>query len=181
MRTRPLILAVDDLAENLDIVTMRLEAQGYEVRRAPNGQEALQLAYELVPDLILLDVMMPGIDGIEVTRRLKADETMRAIPILLLTARSSTHDVVAGLEAGGDDYLTKPFDQMTLVARVRSLLRIKGISADCGASCRRSSPTSSSSRAATPRSCSTIGGRSSCYSATCAASRASRRRPSPRR
>jgi adenylate cyclase len=127
MRTRPLILAVDDLAENLDIVTMRLEAQGYEVRRAPNGQEALQLAYELVPDLILLDVMMPGIDGIEVTRRLKADETMRAIPILLLTARSSTHDVVAGLEAGGDDYLTKPFDQMTLVARVRSLLRIKGL------------------------------------------------------
>jgi class 3 adenylate cyclase len=127
MRTRPLILAVDDLAENLDIVTMRLEAQGYEVRRAPNGQEALQLAYELVPDLILLDVMMPGIDGIEVTRRLKADETMRAIPILLLTARSTTHDVVAGLEAGGDDYLTKPFDQMTLVARVRSLLRIKGL------------------------------------------------------
>jgi adenylate cyclase len=127
MRTRPLILAVDDLAENLDIVTMRLEAQGYEVRRAPNGQEALQLAYELVPDLILLDVMMPGIDGIEVTRRLKADETMRAIPILLLTARSSTQDVVAGLEAGGDDYLTKPFDQMTLVARVRSLLRIKGL------------------------------------------------------
>jgi adenylate cyclase len=127
MRTRPLILAVDDLAENLDIFTMRLEAQGYEVRRAPNGQEALQLAYELVPDLILLDVMMPGIDGIEVTRRLKADETMRAIPILLLTARSSTHDVVAGLEAGGDDYLTKPFDQMTLVARVRSLLRIKGL------------------------------------------------------
>jgi class 3 adenylate cyclase/CheY-like chemotaxis protein len=127
MRTRPLILAVDDLAENLDIVTMRLEAQGYDVRRAPNGQEALQLAYELVPDLILLDVMMPGIDGIEVTRRLKADETMRAIPILLLTARSSTHDVVAGLEAGGDDYLTKPFDQMTLVARVRSLLRIKGL------------------------------------------------------
>ena len=127
MRTRPLILAVDDLAENLDIVTMRLEAQGYEVWRAPNGQEALQLAYELVPDLILLDVMMPGIDGIEVTRRLKADETMRAIPILLLTARSSTHDVVAGLEAGGDDYLTKPFDQMTLVARVRSLLRIKGL------------------------------------------------------
>ena len=127
MRTRPLILAVDDLAENLDIVTMRLEAQGYEVRRAQNGQEALQLAYELVPDLILLDVMMPGIDGIEVTRRLKADETMRAIPILLLTARSSTHDVVAGLEAGGDDYLTKPFDQMTLVARVRSLLRIKGL------------------------------------------------------
>lgn len=125
MRERPLILVVDDIAENIDIVTMRLAAQGYDVRTARNGREALEQAYRLLPDLILLDVMMPEIDGIEVTRRLKADAAMRTTPILLLTARSSTEDVVAGLDAGGDDYITKPFDQATLAARVRSLLRIK--------------------------------------------------------
>jgi class 3 adenylate cyclase len=125
MRERPLILVVDDIAENRDIVTVRLVSQGYDVEVARNGREALEQAYQLRPDLILLDVMMPEIDGIEVARRLKADTTMRATPILLLTARSSTEDVVAGLDAGGDDYITKPFDQTTLVARVRSLLRIK--------------------------------------------------------
>jgi adenylate cyclase len=127
MRERPLILVVDDIAENVDIVTMRLAVHGYEVAIARNGREALERAYQLRPDLILLDVMMPEIDGIEVTRRLKADEAMRAIPILLLTARSSNEDVVAGLDAGGDDYITKPFEQTTLVARVRSLLRIKSL------------------------------------------------------
>jgi class 3 adenylate cyclase len=127
MRERPLILVVDDVAENVDIVTVRLAANGYEVEIARNGREALDRAYQLRPDLILLDVMMPEIDGIEVTRRLKADVTMRAIPILLLTAKASRDDVVIGLDAGGDDYITKPFDQTTLVARVRSLLRIKSL------------------------------------------------------
>lgn len=127
MRERPLILVVDDVAENVDIVTMRLAAHGYDVEIGRNGREAIERAYRLRPDLILLDVMMPEIDGIEVTRRLKADEAMRTIPILLLTARASTEDVVAGLDAGGDDYITKPFDQTTLVARVRSLLRVKGL------------------------------------------------------
>jgi class 3 adenylate cyclase len=127
MRERPLILVVDDVAENLDIVTMRLTAQGYEVEVARNGREALERTHELLPDLLLLDVMMPEIDGIEVTRRLKADEATRAIPVLLLTAKSSVDDVVAGLDAGGDDYITKPYDQTTLVARVRSLLRIKAL------------------------------------------------------
>jgi class 3 adenylate cyclase len=127
MRERPLILVVDDVAENVDIVTVRLAANGYEVEIARNGREALDRAYQLRPDLILLDVMMPEIDGIEVTRRLKADVTMRAIPILLLTAKASRDDVVTGLDAGGDDYITKPFDQTTLVARVRSLLRIKSL------------------------------------------------------
>jgi class 3 adenylate cyclase/CheY-like chemotaxis protein len=124
-RERPLILVVDDIAENLDIVTTRLEAQGYDVDTARNGQEAIDKTRKRHPDLLLLDVMMPGIDGIEVTRRLKGDEATRAIPILLLTARSSVEDVVMGLDAGGDDYVTKPFDQVTLVARVRSLLRTK--------------------------------------------------------
>ncbi|MCB5175855.1 MULTISPECIES: adenylate/guanylate cyclase domain-containing protein [Microvirga] len=125
MRERPLILVVDDVEENLEIVTVRLEAQGYVVETARNGHEALEKTSRILPDLILLDVMMPGIDGIEVTRRLKGNEALRAIPIVLLTAKSSVEDVVAGLDAGGDDYLTKPFEPTTLVARVRSLLRIK--------------------------------------------------------
>src|SRR5689334_10241978 len=103
MRERPLILVVDDIAENREIVTIRLNAQGYEVEIAQNGREALEQAYRLRPDLILLDVMMPEIDGIEVTRRLKADPDMRMIPVLLLTARSSTEDLVEGLDVGGDD------------------------------------------------------------------------------
>jgi class 3 adenylate cyclase len=127
MRARPLILAVDDLTENLDILTMRLEAHDYEVVTATDGHEAIAKVRELLPDLVLLDVMMPGIDGIEVTRRLKADESLRAIPIVLLTAKSGVEDVVAGLDAGADDYLTKPFERTTLVARVRSLLRIKSL------------------------------------------------------
>jgi class 3 adenylate cyclase/CheY-like chemotaxis protein len=125
MRERPLILVVDDVEENLEIVSVRLEAQGYEIETAKNGLEALEKTRHLLPDLILLDIMMPGIDGIEVTRRLKADENLRAIPIILLTAKSGVEDVVTGLDAGGDDYLTKPFEPNTLVARVRSLLRIK--------------------------------------------------------
>jgi class 3 adenylate cyclase/CheY-like chemotaxis protein len=125
LRERPLILAVDDYQENLDIVEMRLAAQGYDVVTASNGREALAVCYERIPDLILLDVMMPEMTGIEVVQHLKADDTVRAIPIVLLTARSEVDDVVAGLDAGADDYLTKPFDHATLVARVRSLLRIK--------------------------------------------------------
>jgi adenylate cyclase len=125
MRTRPLILVVDDVEENLEIVRVRLEAQGYEIETARSGREALEQARRLIPDLILLDIMMPEMDGIEVTRLLKVDETLRTIPIILLTAKSSIEDVVAGLDAGGDDYLTKPFEPAILVARVRSLLRIK--------------------------------------------------------
>jgi class 3 adenylate cyclase len=106
---------------------MRLEARGFDVETAQSGRGAIELAHRLLPDLILLDVMMPEIDGIEVTRHLKGDEKLRFIPIILLTAKSSTEDVVAGLDAGGDDYLTKPFDQTTLVARVRSLLRVKAL------------------------------------------------------
>ncbi|PVE22888.1 adenylate/guanylate cyclase domain-containing response regulator [Microvirga sp. KLBC 81] len=125
MRDRPLILVVDDIEENIEIVRVRLEAQGYEIETASNGREALEKADRLRPDLILLDIMMPEMDGIEVTQQLKGNEALRATPIILLTAKSSIKDVVAGLDAGGDDYLTKPFEPATLVARVRSLLRIK--------------------------------------------------------
>ncbi len=104
---------------------MRLRHHGYEVVIARDGQETLALAHETQPDLILLDIMMPKVDGIEVCRRLKSDPRFPFTPILMITAMTETKDVVAGFEAGGDDYLTKPVDQQALVARVRSMLRIK--------------------------------------------------------
>jgi adenylate cyclase len=125
VRDPPLILAVDDTPENIEIVTARLEAQGYAMAVAVDGEEALAKARHLLPDLILLDVMMPKLDGIEVTRELKRDAALPFIPIILLTAKSDAADVVAGLEAGADEYLTKPLEHRSLVARVRSMLRIK--------------------------------------------------------
>ncbi len=127
MREPPCILAVDDVFENLEIVSMRLEASGYEVITATDGIAALALARDRRPDLILLDIMMPKLDGISVLKELKADPSLGFIPILLLTAKADRSDVVAGLEAGADDYLTKPLDQSALVARVRSMLRIKAL------------------------------------------------------
>jgi adenylate cyclase len=125
MRDVPLILAVDDTPQNLDLLTRRLQSQGYEVATAADGVEALARVAELAPDLILLDIMMPKLDGIETVRRLKADAAYRHIPVILVTAKSDPRDVVEGLDAGGDDYLTKPIDHAALLARVRSMLRIK--------------------------------------------------------
>jgi adenylate cyclase len=125
LRTPPRILAVDDVPANLDILRVRLESQGYEVVTAVDGEDALARVAETEPDLILLDIMMPKLDGIEVAKRLKQDASRRFIPIILVTAKADTKDVVVGLEAGGDDYLTKPFEHAALMARVRSLLRIK--------------------------------------------------------
>ena len=99
--------------------------QGYEVFTAADGEEALARTAELSPDLILLDIMMPKLDGTEVVKRLKNDPEHKFIPVILVTAKADTKDVVAGLEAGGDDYLTKPFEHAALMARVRSLLRAK--------------------------------------------------------
>ncbi|MFL5078665.1 MAG: adenylate/guanylate cyclase domain-containing protein [Microvirga sp.] len=127
MRETPLILAVDDTPENLEILSVRLEANGYEVQTAADGEEGLARARELEPDLILLDIMMPKLDGISVVRELKRDAKLKAIPVILVTAKADTRDIVAGLDAGGDDYLTKPFEHAALLARVRSMLRQKAL------------------------------------------------------
>lgn len=125
MRTPPRILIVDDNATNREVLQVRLNAQGYEIVTAVDGEEALVKVRESDPDLVLLDVMMPKLDGISVVKQLKQDSKLRFIPVILVTAKADTRDLVIGLEAGGDDYLTKPFEQAALVARVRSLLRIK--------------------------------------------------------
>jgi class 3 adenylate cyclase len=127
MHSPPRILVVDDVSSNVDILRARLAAHGYEVVTASDGEEALVAVREQLPDLIVLDVMMPKLDGIEVCRRLRADPAGPFIPIILLTARSDPNDVVAALDAGGDEYLTKPVDQAALMARVRSMLRIKAL------------------------------------------------------
>ncbi|MFZ1214112.1 MAG: response regulator, partial [Pseudolabrys sp.] len=125
MRTPPRILAVDDMPTNLEILRVRLEAQGYEVITAEDGEQALTKAREFEPDLVLLDIMMPKLDGIAVLKQLKQDTTLRFVPVILVTAKSDIRDVVSGLDAGGDEYLTKPFEHAALTARVRSLLRVK--------------------------------------------------------
>src|SRR5512140_687287 len=127
MRTPPRILIADDNQENVDILRTRLVHDGYEIVTACDGQEALITARETRPDLILLDIMMPGLDGIEVCRQLKADRSLPFMPIIMVTAKADRRDIVAGLDAGGDEYLPKPVDQAALVARVRSMLRIKAL------------------------------------------------------
>jgi serine phosphatase RsbU (regulator of sigma subunit) len=127
MRTPPLILIVDDNPANVDILQARLAANNYEIITATDGEAGLAMAREKQPDLILLDIMMPKMDGIEVCRHLKGDPSLPFMPIIMVTAKADSKDVVAGLEAGGDEYLTKPVDHAALVARVKSMLRIKSL------------------------------------------------------
>ena len=126
MRIPPQILVVDDNPMNVDIMQACLSAQGYDIVTATDGDAAIAMAIGKLPDLILLDVMMPKRDGIDVCRTLKADHTLPFIPIILVTARADSQDIVKGLEAGADEYLIKPVDHDALIARVRSMLRIKG-------------------------------------------------------
>ena len=123
MRTPPRILVADDNLTNLEVLRVRLNAHGYEVVTAVDGEDALRRARELEPDLVLLDIMMPKLDGISVLKELKRDTALPFIPVILVTAKADTRDVVSGLEAGGDDYLAKPFAIVELVARVEALLR----------------------------------------------------------
>jgi adenylate cyclase len=125
MHNPPRILIVDDNETNRDILVTRLATHGYELTQAADGEEALAAAKEQLPDLILLDIMMPKLDGVEVCRRLKGDPNLPFMPIILVTAKADSKDVVTGLEAGADEYLTKPIDQLALVARVKSVLRLK--------------------------------------------------------
>ncbi len=127
VRTPARILVADDTPANVRMLEKRLQHHGYDVVVARDGEEALAVAHATHPDLILLDIMMPKIDGLEVCRRLKGDPAFPFTPIIMVTALADSKDVVAGLEAGGDDYLTKPVDQQALVARVRSMLRIKAL------------------------------------------------------
>ncbi len=127
MREPPLILIVDDNPTNLDIFQTRLAVHGYDILTAADGEEALAVAREKLPDLILLDIMMPKMDGMEACRRLKSDPSLPFMPIVMVTAKADPKDVAAGLDAGADEYLTKPVDQSSLVARVKSMLRIKAL------------------------------------------------------
>ncbi|HEX8692189.1 MAG TPA: response regulator [Longimicrobium sp.] len=121
----PLLLVVDDDAVNVELLCDLLEALGYRVLGAHGGEAALHAVRERRPDLVLLDVMMPGMNGYEVCRRLKADPATAAVPVVFVTALSDTDDKVKAIEAGGDDFLTKPFNRPVLVARIRSLLKLK--------------------------------------------------------
>jgi len=121
----PRILVVDDNAQNVELLEAMLIPQGYEVTAAYDGLQALEMVKEASPDLIILDIMMPKMDGFEVARRLRQQEETRAIPILMVTALRELRDKIRGLESGADDFLSKPFNRIELLARVRSLLRIK--------------------------------------------------------
>jgi len=121
------ILVVDDVLPNVKLLEARLSAEYFEVRTAANGFDALQLCSRSPFDVILLDVMMPGMDGFEVCRRLKADPATAHVPVVLVTALDHPADRVRGLEAGADDFLTKPVDELALIARVRSLARFKQV------------------------------------------------------
>ena len=117
------ILVIDDEPDLLELVEFNLKKDGYETIVAKNGQSGLEIAQKHLPDLIVLDIMMPGLDGLEVCRQLRSDNRTRQIPMIMLTAKSAEADRIVGLELGADDYVTKPFSPRELVARVRALLR----------------------------------------------------------
>jgi DNA-binding response OmpR family regulator len=121
-KTKPVVLVAEDDEDILALVVFDLEDEGYEVLTARNGKEAISLAFDRLPDLILLDVAMPGLDGYEVTRRLRAEESTRGTPVVLLTARAQVKDVILGFEAGANDYVTKPFRPDELRTRLHAAL-----------------------------------------------------------
>lgn len=122
---KPLILIVDDIPQNIQVLGMRLRKENYEIAVAQNGKEALRVVNDIQPDLILLDVMMPEMDGYEVCKRLKSDPETSNIPIILLTGKTGTEDIVKGFELGASDYITKPYKSAELLARVKTHLELK--------------------------------------------------------
>ena len=124
MKDKPVILAVDDQLQNIELLEAYLVPQGYEIIRASSGEEALlKLVHDQI-DLILLDIMMPKMSGLEVLERLRADKTTKAIPVVMVTALKETEDKIRALEAGCDDFISKPVDKIELLARVKSILKI---------------------------------------------------------
>ena len=120
---RPSVLVVEDEAAQREVLAYNLQAEGYEVARAENGDDALLLVEEAPPDVIILDWMLPGVSGIEICRRLKSRTETRSIPVIMLSARSEEGDRVQGLDTGADDYVVKPYSVVELMARVRTQLR----------------------------------------------------------
>lgn len=117
------VLVIDDQENIIEFIKLGLKYEGYHVESAIDGPQGLEAAQRLVPDVIILDVMLPGIDGLEVCRRLRANPVTQDIPIMILTAKEEVRDRIAGLDMGADDYLTKPFSFDELVARIRAILR----------------------------------------------------------
>ena len=121
------ILIVDDEEDLLELVRYTLAKEGHSITCVDTGEKAIDSVQRKLPDLIVLDLMLPGIDGLEVCRRLKRDSKTREVPIIMLTAKSEERDVITGLDGGADDYITKPFSPRVLLARVKSLLRRKDV------------------------------------------------------
>jgi two-component system alkaline phosphatase synthesis response regulator PhoP len=121
------LLVVEDEGDIRELISFNLEMCGYDVIRASHGIEGWEKAKNEKPDLVVLDLMLPGIDGFEICRRLRKDRTTQSIPIIMLTARSEEENMVKGLELGADDYVTKPFSPRVLVSRVKAVLRRKGV------------------------------------------------------
>lgn len=119
------ILVVEDEEDILELIEFNLKKEGYQVATATSGEKAIELARRNPPQLILLDIMLPGMDGLEVCKLLKHDPATMHVPIVMLTAKGEESDIITGLEIGADDYMTKPFSPRVLVARVRNLLRRK--------------------------------------------------------
>jgi two-component system phosphate regulon response regulator PhoB len=123
--SKPKILAVDDEEDILELLRFNLTKEGFTVVCAASGEEALKSALSNRPDLILLDLLLPGMDGLEVARRLKNDPVTKETPIIMVTAKGEEADIVTGLEVGAEDYITKPFSRKVMIARVRAVLRRK--------------------------------------------------------
>lgn len=120
---RETILVIDDEEDILELVRYNLAREGYNVRLASSGEQALRMIRQEMPDLVLLDLMLPNIDGLEVCKRLKGDPDTASLPVVMLSAKGAESDVVTGLELGASDYITKPFSPRVLTARVRAVLR----------------------------------------------------------
>lgn len=122
---KPTIMVVDDEEDILELLEYNLSREGYEVICAATGEDALAIADSQTPGLVILDLMLPGVDGLEVCQRLKANSKTEQIPVIMLTAKGEEADIVAGLELGADDYVAKPFSPKVLIARIRTVLRRK--------------------------------------------------------